>query len=50
MAEKQARKIAQEKAKKTRKAKNTENEITNLLTFKKEMHMLNQKEVINECI
>lgn len=35
MAEKQRREIAQENAKKTKKAKNTENEITNLLTFKK---------------
>lgn len=35
MAEKQRREIEQEKARKTKKAKNTENEITNLLTFKK---------------
>ena len=35
MAERQAEQIAQEKAKKTSKAKNTEKEITNLLTFKK---------------
>ncbi len=35
MAEKQRREIEQEKAKKTKKAKNTQNEITNLLSFKK---------------
>lgn len=35
MAERQAEQIAQEKAKKTAKAKNTEKEITNLLSFKK---------------
>ena len=35
MAERQARQIAQENAKKTKKAKNTEGEITSLLTFKK---------------
>ena len=35
MAEKQAEQIAQEKAKKTAKARNTEKEITNLLSFKK---------------
>ena len=35
MAERQAEQIAQEKAKKTTKAKNTEREITNLLAFKK---------------
>ena len=35
MAEKQAEQIAQEKAKKTSKAKNADKEITNLLTFKK---------------
>ena len=35
MAEKQANQIAQENAKKTKKAKNTDSEITNLLTFKK---------------
>ena len=35
MAEKQRREIEQEKAKKTKKAKNTEGEITNLLSFKK---------------
>ncbi|MDO5557430.1 MAG: glycosyltransferase family 4 protein [Clostridia bacterium] len=35
MAEKQAAQIAQEKAKRTRKTKNTETEITNLLRFKK---------------
>ena len=35
MAERQARQIAQEKAKKTKRAKNTETEITNLLNFKK---------------
>ena len=35
MAEKQRREIEQEKARKTKKAKNTENEITNLLAFKK---------------
>ena len=35
MAEKQAREIEQEKAKKTTKAKNTDKEITNLLSFKK---------------
>ena len=35
MAERQARQIAQEEAKKAQKAKNTENEITNLLGFKK---------------
>lgn len=35
MAEKQRREIEQENAKKTKKAKNTENEITNLLAFKK---------------
>lgn len=35
MAEKQRREIAQENAKKTKRTKNTENEITNLLTFKK---------------
>ena len=35
MAEKQAREIEQEKAKKTKKAKNTNGEITNLLNFKK---------------
>ena len=35
MAEKQARQIEQEKAKKTAKAKNTDKEITNLLNFKK---------------
>lgn len=35
MAERQANQIAQEKARKTKKAKNTEGEITNLLSFKK---------------
>ena len=35
MAEKQARQIEQERAKKTAKAKNTDKEITNLLNFKK---------------
>ena len=35
VAEKQKEEIEQEKAKKASKAKNTENEITNLLTFKK---------------
>ena len=35
MAQRQAEQIAQEKAKKTSKAKNTEKEITNLLSFKK---------------
>ena len=35
MAQKQAEQIAQEKAKKASKAKNTEKEITNLLSFKK---------------
>ena len=35
MAEKQARQIEQEKAKKTSKAKNTDKEITKLLNFKK---------------
>ena len=35
VAEKQARQIAQENAKKANKAKNTEKEITNLLNFKK---------------
>lgn len=35
MAEKQARQIAQEEAQKTKKAKNSEKEITNLLGFKK---------------
>lgn len=35
MAEKQAREIEQEQAKKTKKAKNTDKEITNLLSFKK---------------
>ena len=35
VAQKQAEQIAQEKAKKTTKAKNTEKEITNLLSFKK---------------
>ena len=35
MAEKQRREIEQEKAKKAKKAKNTEHEITNLLSFKK---------------
>ena len=35
MAEKQRREIEQEKARKTKKAKNTEKEITNLLSFKK---------------
>ena len=35
VAEKQAREIAQENARKTAKAKNTEKEITNLLSFKK---------------
>jgi len=35
MAEKQRREIEQEKAKKTKKAKNTDAEITNLLAFKK---------------
>ena len=35
MAEKQAAQIEQEKAKKATKAKNTEKEITNLLSFKK---------------
>ncbi|MCI9016689.1 MAG: glycosyltransferase family 4 protein [Clostridia bacterium] len=35
MAEKQQNQLLQEKARKTRKAKNTEAEITNLLTFKK---------------
>ena len=35
MAEKQARQIEQEKARKTSKAKNSEKEITNLLSFKK---------------
>lgn len=35
MAEKQAKEIEQEKAKKTKRAKNTDKEITNLLSFKK---------------
>ena len=35
MAEKQARQIEQENAKKTSKAKNTDKEITKLLSFKK---------------
>ena len=35
MAEKQAHEMAQTKAKKTKRAKNTEGEITNLLSFKK---------------
>ncbi len=35
VAEKQKRELEQERAKKTRKVKNTENEITNLLSFKK---------------
>ncbi len=35
MAEKQKREIEQERANKTKKAKNTEKEISNLLTFKK---------------
>lgn len=35
MAEKQQRQIAQEKASKTKKAKNTESDIINLLSFKK---------------
>lgn len=35
MAEKQKRELEQERANKTKKAKNTEKEITNLLTFKK---------------
>ena len=35
MAEKQARQLAQEEAQKTKKAKNSEKEITNLLGFKK---------------
>lgn len=35
MAEKQARQIEQEKAKKTKKAKNNDDQITNLLSFKK---------------
>ena len=35
MAEKQKREIEQERAKRTKKNKNTENEITNLLSFKK---------------
>ena len=35
MADRQANQIAQENAKKAKKAKNTEGEITNLLTFKK---------------
>ena len=35
MAQRQANQIAQEQARKTKKAKNTENEISNLLSFKK---------------
>ena len=35
MAQRQANQIAQENAKKTKKAKNSENEISNLLSFKK---------------
>ena len=35
VAEKQKRELEQERARKTQKAKNTENEITNLLSFKK---------------
>lgn len=35
MAQRQANQIAQEKAKKTKRARNTENEITNLLSFRK---------------
>ena len=35
MAEKQKREIEQERANKTKKAKNTEKEISNLLAFKK---------------
>ncbi len=35
MAERQAKQIEQERAQKTKKAKGTENEITNLLTFRK---------------
>ena len=35
MAERQAKQMLQEKAKKTKKAKNTQGEITNLLSFKK---------------
>ena len=35
MAEKQKRQLEQERARKTKKAKNAENEVTNLLSFKK---------------
>ncbi|MCI8481952.1 MAG: hypothetical protein HFJ27_02455, partial [Clostridia bacterium] len=35
MAQKQARQIEQEKARKTKRARNTETEITNLLAFRK---------------
>ena len=35
VAEKQKRELEQERARKTKKAKNTEGEITNLLSFKK---------------
>ncbi len=35
VAEKQKRELEQERARKTKKAKNTESEITNLLSFKK---------------
>ena len=35
MAEKQKRELEQERARKTKKAKNSEKEITNLLSFKK---------------
>ena len=35
MAERQAKQIEQEKANKTKKAKNTERELSNLLSFKK---------------
>ena len=35
MAQRQADQIAQEKARKTNKARNTDNEVTNLLKFRK---------------
>ena len=35
MAQRQANQIIQEKAKKTKRVKNTESEITNLLNFRK---------------
>ena len=48
MAEKQARQIAQEEVQKTKKAKNSEKEITNLLGFKKKQAYAQNEKVLQK--